>query len=50
MVNDGVVVRHGVADRAHENEFFRYFAKSIKTYFDKKKDTRVADWHARMQG
>jgi hypothetical protein len=37
MVNDGVVVRHGVADRAHENEFFRYFAKSIKTYFDKKK-------------
>ena len=37
MVNDGVVVRYGVADRAHENEFFRYFAKSIKTYFDEKK-------------
>ena len=31
-----VEVRYGLADRSHENEFFRYFAKSVKAYFDKK--------------
>ncbi|WP_165053912.1 MULTISPECIES: ATP-binding domain-containing protein [unclassified Adlercreutzia] len=36
MFENGVVVRYGVADRAHENEFFRYFARSVKAYFDKK--------------
>jgi hypothetical protein len=36
MFDDGVVVKYGQADKAHENEFFRYFAKSIKAYFDKK--------------
>ena len=36
MFEDGVVVRYGQADKAHENEFFRYFAKSVKAYFDKK--------------
>lgn len=36
MIEDGVVVRYGVADRAHENEFFRYFARSVKAYFEKK--------------
>ena len=33
---DGVVVKYGLADRAHENEFFRYFARSVKAYIDKK--------------
>ena len=36
MFDDGVVVKYGQADKAHENEFFRYFAKSVKAYFDKK--------------
>ena len=36
MLEDGVVVKYGLADRAHENEFFRYFARSVKAYFDKK--------------
>lgn len=36
MFDDGVVVKYGQADKAHENEFFRYFAKSAKAYFNKK--------------
>ncbi len=36
MLEDRVVVKYGLADRAHENEFFRYFARSVKAYFDKK--------------
>lgn len=36
MFDDGVVVKYGQADKAHENVFFRYFAKSVKAYFDKK--------------
>lgn len=36
MADDDVVVRYGVADRTHENEFFRYFARSVKAYFEKK--------------
>lgn len=36
MFDDVVVVKYGQADKAHENEFFRYFAKSIKAYFEKK--------------
>ena len=36
MFDDGAVVKYGQADKAHENEFFRYFAKSVKAYFDKK--------------
>lgn len=36
MFDDGVAVKYGQADKAHENEFFRYFAKSVKAYFDKK--------------
>lgn len=35
MFDDGVVVKYGQADKAHEKEFFRYFAKSVKAYFDK---------------
>ena len=37
MFDDGVVVKYGQADKAHENVFFRYFARSVKAYFDKKR-------------
>lgn len=36
MSDGGVCVRYGLADKPHENEFFRYFAKSVKAYFEQK--------------
>lgn len=36
MPEDSVRVRYGIAGKAHENEFFRYFAKAVKAFFEKK--------------
>ena len=36
MSEDIVNVRCGIADKSHENEFFRYFARAVKAFFEKK--------------
>lgn len=36
MSEDTVNVRCGIADKSHENEFFRYFARAVKAFFEKK--------------
>lgn len=36
MSDIGVRVRYGIADKSYENEFFRYFAKALKAYFEQK--------------
>lgn len=36
MSEDLVNVRCGIADKSHENEFFRYFARAVKAFFEKK--------------
>lgn len=36
MAEGDVSVRYGFADKSHENEFFRFFARSIKAYFEQK--------------